>query len=568
MYALADCNNFFVSCERVFRPDLNGKPVIVLSNNDGCAVSRSNEAKALGIKMGDPLFKIRDIVERNGVAVFSSNFPLYGDMSRRVQEVLSRFSPAVEVYSIDEAFLDLRGMEGGGPGSSGRPGSSGGSGSSGRPGGPRLPDTDFAALARRISAECWKCTAIPVSVGVAPTKTLAKIASKLCKKYPKLEGGCFLYRPEDIEKVLRKFPVEDVWGIGRRSAKKLVPMGIRTAWDFTCLSELQVSRMFHLPGLRTWKELRGIPCIAFEDVIEPKQSICVSRSFVHEIADLAALQEQVANFAFSAVEKLRRQKSYCQEIAVFALTNRFREDAPQSFGSAMVTLPEPTSDYRVLVQAALRACARMWYGSGGAGGGAAGSGAGGRAGDGATGSGAAGGGAAGSGAGDGATGGAGDSAAGSGAGVGAAGGAGGYAYKKAGVLLGHIGQEANPSLFVEPTDTQGSIQDPIGSEGHTPKTKPNHTQNPHGWDPIGSEGHNPKTTPNHTQNPHGWDPIGSEGADRNERLSGALDAISAAYGRGTVRFGNQGNGRVHASCEHQSPHYTTRWSDIPKVSVK
>lgn len=423
MYALADCNNFFVSCERVFRPDLVGKPVIVLSNNDGCAVSRSNEAKALGIKMGDPLFKVRDIVERNGVAVFSSNFPLYGDMSRRVQEVLARFSPAVEVYSIDEAFLDLHGMD------------------------------DYDSLAKKISAECWKCTSIPVSVGVAPTKTLAKIASKLCKKYPKLEGGCFLHRPQDIEKVLKTFPVEDVWGIGRRSARKLIPMGIRTAWDFTRLTEVQVNRMFHLPGLRTWKELRGIPCIAFEDVVEPKQSICVSRSFVHEISDMAGLQEQVANFAFSAAEKLRRQKSYCQELAVFALTNRFREDAPQTFGSALVTLPEPTNDYRILVQAAISACRRMWNGT--------------------------------------------------------------YAYKKAGVLLGRITQEANPSLFAE-----------------------------------------------------GEAPIGSEAAERNERLSGALDSISAAYGRGTVRFGSQGDGRIRHSCEHQSPHYTTLWSDIPKVSVK
>ena len=179
MYALADCNNFFASCERVFRPDLNGKPVIVLSNNDGCAVARSNEAKALGIKMGDPYFKIRDIIERNHVAVFSSNFALYGDMSRRVQEVLRSFAPAVEQYSIDESFLDLTGMEG----------------------------VDFAAFAREISRACWKYTSIPVSVGVAPTKTLAKIASKLCKQYPKLQGGCYMYRPQDIEKVLRKFPV-------------------------------------------------------------------------------------------------------------------------------------------------------------------------------------------------------------------------------------------------------------------------------------------------------------------------------------------------------------------------
>ena len=187
MYALADCNNFFASCERVFRPELNGKPVIVLSNNDGCAVARSNEAKALGIKMGDPLFKIRDIVEKNHVHVFSGNFALYGDMSRRVQEVLRNYSPSIEVYSIDEAFLDLDGM-----------------------------DVDFDKYAKEISRECWRQTSIPVSVGIAPTKTLAKIASKLCKRYPKLQGGCYMHRPQDIEKVLKNFPAEDVWGIGRR----------------------------------------------------------------------------------------------------------------------------------------------------------------------------------------------------------------------------------------------------------------------------------------------------------------------------------------------------------------
>ena len=179
MFALADCNNFFASCERVFRPDLQGKPVIVLSNNDGCAIARSNEAKALGIKMGDPLFKIRDIVERHHVAVFSGNMALYGDMSQRVRWVLEEYAPSIEVYSIDEAFLDLRG----------------------------IANIDFDAYAKEISARCWKLTSIPVSVGIAPTKTLAKIASKLCKQYPKLRGGCYMHRPQDIEKVLRKYPI-------------------------------------------------------------------------------------------------------------------------------------------------------------------------------------------------------------------------------------------------------------------------------------------------------------------------------------------------------------------------
>ncbi len=272
MYALADCNNFFASCERVFCPELNGKPVIVLSNNDGCAVARSNEAKALGIKMGDPLFKIRDIVERNHVHVFSGNFALYGDMSRRVQEVLMNYSPSIEVYSIDEAFLDLDGL-----------------------------DLDLDKYAKEISRECWKQTSIPVSVGIAPTKTLAKIASKLCKRYPKLRGGCYMHRPQDIEKVLKNFPAEDVWGIGRRMMRKLEAMGVKTAWDYASLPETTVRMLFHLPGYRTWKVLKGIPCIALEDMIEPRKTICVSRSFslVQEqgfshslFSDMAALEKE------------------------------------------------------------------------------------------------------------------------------------------------------------------------------------------------------------------------------------------------------------------------------------
>ena len=327
MFALADCNNFYASCERVFRPDLQGKPVIVLSNNDGCAVARSNEAKALGIKMGDPLFKIRDIVEKHKVAVFSGNMALYGDMSQRVRWVLEEFAPAVEVYSIDEAFLDLRGME----------------------------NIDFDAYAKKISAQCWKMTSIPVSVGIAPTKTLAKIASKLCKQYPKLRGGCYMHRPQDIEKVLRKYPIEDVWCIGRRSAPKLKAMGVNTAYDYTLLSEGVIRNMSGITGIRTWKELQGIPCIEFEDGFEAKQSICVSRSFSSEIYDVKELQEQVANFASTMAEKLRKQNSAIGEIVVFAYTNRFKESAPQTYANALVSFVTPTSDQRTIVTKAVEA---------------------------------------------------------------------------------------------------------------------------------------------------------------------------------------------------------------------
>ena len=327
MYALADCNNFFASCERVFRPDLRGKPVIVLSNNDGCAIARSNEAKALGIKMGDPLFKIRDIVKKHNVAVFSGNMALYKDMSQRVRWVLEEFAPAVEVYSIDECFLDLRGAS----------------------------NTDLDAYAKKISAQCWKMTSIPVSVGIAPTKTLAKIASKLCKQYPKLQGGCYMHRPENIEKVLRKYPIEDVWGIGRRSAPKLKAMSVITAYDYTQLSESVIQNILGITGIRTWNELRGIPCIGFEDGFEAKQSICVSRSFSSEIYDVEELQEQVANFASAMAEKLRKQNSAASEMVVFAYTNRFKESVPQTYANAFVSFVPPTSDQRTIVTKAVEA---------------------------------------------------------------------------------------------------------------------------------------------------------------------------------------------------------------------
>ena len=419
MYALADCNNFFASCERVFRPELNGRPVIVLSNNDGCAVARSNEAKALGIKMGDPLFKIRDIVEKNGVAVFSGNFALYGDMSRRVQEVLRSYSPSIEVYSIDEAFLDLDGI-----------------------------DVDFDKYAKEISRECWKQTSIPVSVGIAPTKTLAKIASKLCKRYPKLQGGCYMYRPQDIEKVLKKFPAEDVWGIGRRMMKRLETMGVKTAWDYVSLPETTVRMTFHLPGYRTWKELKGIPCIEMEDMIEPRKTICVSRSFSKEITDRTELCEQVANFAESAVTKLRGQRSIALELVVFAITNRFKENVPQTCGSKLVVIPDGTNDHRTFIHYALEACRDVWRP--------------------------------------------------------------GYGYKKAGVVITKLVQEEGfaQSLFAD-----------------------------------------------------------VDVLEKESRLSSSIDSINKLYGKGAVLLGSQGTGEIKMSREHQSPHYTTLWNDIPKTSV-
>ena len=327
MFALADCNNFFVSCERAFRPDLEGRPVIVLSRNDGCAIARSNEAKRIGIKMGDPLFKIRDLVEQHNIAIFSTNMSLYADFSRRVRAVLRESAPFIEVYSIDEAFLDLRGIE----------------------------NVDFDKFTKELSARCRRFTCIPVSVGVAPTKTLAKIAAELCKSYPKLRGGCFMHRPQDIEKVLRKYPIEDVWGIGRRSVPKLKAKGVNTAYEFTQLPEGVVQNMFGITGVRTWKELQGIPCIEFEDGFEAKQSICVSRSFSSEIYEIKELQEQIANFASTMAEKLRKQHSVTSEIVVYAYTNRFKDDAPQTYANALVSFVTPTADQRTIITEAVQA---------------------------------------------------------------------------------------------------------------------------------------------------------------------------------------------------------------------
>ena len=332
MIGLCDCNNFFASCERVFRPDLNGRPVVVLSNNDGCIVARSNEAKALGIKMGTPLFQARDVIEKNNVAVFSSNYQLYGDMSNRVMSVLRSAVPQIEVYSIDEAFLDVR----------------------------EIPLEKLQQTARDISARVWREVGIPVSIGIAPTKTLAKIASKLCKKYPALKGGCLMYKKADVEKVLGRFPVEDVWGIGRRSVKKLAAMGVRTALDFYNLTPAAVYNKFTVTGLRTWKELHGEPCINFEDTQADRQTVCVSRSFAKEMRELDELDAAVATFTAKVAEKLRRDNLCASQMSVFILTNRFREDEPQNYQIHTTLFDVATDDTLEMSQAASEALKKIF----------------------------------------------------------------------------------------------------------------------------------------------------------------------------------------------------------------
>lgn len=324
MYGLADCNNFFVSCERLFRPDLNGKAVVVLSNNDGCAIARSNEAKALGIKMGQPLYQFSNLVFSGKVTVFSSNFMLYGDISHRVHATLREAVPAIEIYSIDEAFLDLTG----------------------------IPDDRLDSLGHRLNRMCMRNVGVPVSVGISHTKTLAKVASKLCKQYPRLDGACLMKRPQDIEKVLRKFPVEDVWGIGRRYAARLHLHGVSTAFDFASLPEEWVKARMGLTGLRTWLELHGVPSISFGEDPEPKKQICVSRSFAHEITDKEELYEQLSQFVSMAAEKLRKQGSVASEMDIFLLTNRFKDTDRLYSRNRIERLEPPTSDTFAILKVA------------------------------------------------------------------------------------------------------------------------------------------------------------------------------------------------------------------------
>lgn len=337
MYGLADCDNFYASCERVFNPSLIGRPVVVLSGNDGCVIARSNEAKALGIKMGDPFFRLKDSAASHGIAVYSSNFALYGDMSNRVMNVLRSFSPATEVYSIDESFLDLSGI---GP-------------------------ARLGELGREITRTVKRYTGIPVSLGIAPTKTLAKVASKLCKRYPKLEGCCVMHRPEDIGKVLRKYPVGDIWGIGPRYEKMLKGHGIATAWEFTQQPAEWVRKHMSVTGVRTWRELHGEACIDFETMPPPKKQIATTRSFARELFEPSDLLRNITLFASACAEKLRKQKSVCGEIRVFLHTNPFRPDMPQYYETALMKPEIPTASTLELVEYAhtlLRQIYREGYG--------------------------------------------------------------------------------------------------------------------------------------------------------------------------------------------------------------
>ena len=315
-FGLVDCNNFFVSCERVFRPDLATKPVVVLSNNDGCVVSRSNEAKQMGIPMGMPFFRLREFDVEKRVTPFSSNYTLYADMSHRVMQLLASEVGDIIPYSIDESFFAV---------------------------------DSFANFSHdravQLSAKILKCTGIPVSVGVAPTMTLAKVACRYAKKVKGYHGACLIDNDTKRQKAIQHIDIGDVWGIGRRSLPRLKAMGIVTAADYAQLEELQVKRQFGINGIRTWQELNGISVVKAEDH-DAKQSICTSRSFAEMVTTEEQLLTHVSNFAAQCALKLRQQQSVAQSVMVFVSSNRFRDDMEQYANAAMHSIYKKGVSYK------------------------------------------------------------------------------------------------------------------------------------------------------------------------------------------------------------------------------
>lgn len=330
-FALIDCNNFYASCERVFDPSLAGRPIVVLSNNDGCIVARSAEAKALGIGMGVPLFTCRESIRRHEVAVFSSNYALYGDMSARVMATLSGFAPRMEVYSIDEAFLDCTGLPG-----------------------------DLTAHGRRLRETVRRWTGIPVSVGLGPTKTLAKLANRLAKTDPVFDGVLDLSGRPDREALLSRVAAGDVWGIGRRHAAKLEPYGVRTALDFSRLSREFVRKRLTVTGLHTLLELQGLSCLELASAPPPRKSIVSSRSFGAPVTSKSHLEEALCWHACRAAEKLRRQGGLAASLLVFIQTNTFIAGEPQYAASDTAILPAPTAHAPELARAAASLLERLF----------------------------------------------------------------------------------------------------------------------------------------------------------------------------------------------------------------
>lgn len=324
MYGIIDCDNCYVSCERVFRPDLKDKPVVVLSNNDGCVVARSNEAKKMGIKAGMPYYQLAQLFPQQKIAVFSSNYELYGELTSRVVQIIRQEAPAYFRYSIDECFVYLKGME----------------------------HLDLKRWGERLHQRVKQSVGMPVSIGIAPNKTLAKMASYFAKRYPGYRHCCLIDSDMKRIKALQLFPIGEVWGIGHRYAARLLSMGVNTAYDFASLNESWIRATFNnIVILRTWKELNGEDCVPNEEMTK-KKSICTSRSFNGMITDIGSLRTHVDNYAARCAEKLRKQGSVASIIGVFLHTNAFREDLPQYWNFQETRLTTPTSSTIEIVKTA------------------------------------------------------------------------------------------------------------------------------------------------------------------------------------------------------------------------
>ncbi|MCS5710671.1 translesion error-prone DNA polymerase V subunit UmuC [Candidatus Berkiella aquae] len=331
MFALIDCNNFYVSCERVFNPRIDGKPVIVLSNNDGCVIARSNEAKALGIRMGHPLYQCKDLVKKHKIFVYSSNYALYGDISNRVMKLLQSYSPDFEIYSIDEIFLGLSGFS-------------------------NWDLTEYGKLIRKSILLGLK---MPVSIGIGPTKTLAKLANHFAKSSPTAEGVFEIKNAILVQPLLKLIPVDEIWGVGRQWSYRLKDIGIKTAYDLSACNHYEIKKKFSVILARTVLELQGISCIALEEMA-PRKNIMVSRSFGSPVTLYSDIREAVANFATRAAEKLRSQNSLATGIMVFIRTNHFNKTDSQYSNSISLKFPIETDNAMVILKYAVEGLQKIF----------------------------------------------------------------------------------------------------------------------------------------------------------------------------------------------------------------
>ena len=337
MYALVDCNNFYASCERVFQPQYNGKPVVILSNNDGCVISRSNEAKEVGVPMGAPEFKIRELIKEKNVKVFSSNYPLYGDLSNRVMKTLEAFTPNLEIYSIDEAFLNFDGMS----------------------------ISDYHDYGIQMKKRVQKWVGIPVCVGFAPTKALSKVANRIAKKFQDRTQGTYVIDTEEKRiKAIKWTKIEDVWGIGRRLTKKMVAHNILTAYDFTKPQhEAWIRKEMGIIGMRLKYELEGKSVLDLEPIREQKKSIATTRSFPKQISEFDDLRERIATFSAVCAEKLRKQKSCCQTIIVMLVIDKHKYQSQKYYFNKAVTLPYSTNSTLTISNVAISMLKDLYKGN-------------------------------------------------------------------------------------------------------------------------------------------------------------------------------------------------------------